>query len=134
MAATGVAVVRAADGVDKPQGFTYFHGVSKEAVGATWLAMHLGVLPPGMVGLAHTHADHETAVYVLEGEALIRWGAGLTHETRATAGDFVFVPAGIPHQAINPSTTEACRTVIARTDPSEEEAAVMVEVPRGADS
>ena len=127
MAGTGVAVVRAADGVDKPQGFTYFHGVSQEAVGATRIAMHLGVLPPGMIGPAHNHADHETAVYVLEGEALIRWGADLEHEARATAGDFVFAPAGMPHQAINPSTTEACRTVIARTDPSESEAAVMVD-------
>lgn len=126
MVGTEVAVVRAAAGVDKPQGFTYFHGVSKEAVGATRLAMHLGVLPPGTVGPAHTHADHETAVYVLEGEALIRWGDGLAHETRAAAGDFVFVPAGMPHQAINPSTVEPCRTVIARTDPSEHEAAVMV--------
>lgn len=129
MAVPGVAVVRAADGVDKPQGFTYFHGVSKEAVGATRLAMHIGVLPPGMVGPAHTHADHETAVYVLEGEALIRWGAGLEQETRAAAGDFVFVPAGLPHQAINPSASEPCRTVIARTDPSESEAAVMVGTP-----
>lgn len=128
MAGTRVAVVRAADGVDKPQGFTYFHGVSKEAVGATRLAMHLGVLPPGMVGPAHTHAGHETAVYVLEGEALIRWGAGLAHETRAVAGDFVFVPAGMPHQAINPNATRPCRTVIARTDPSEHEAAVLVDV------
>ena len=126
MAVPGVAVVRAADGVDKSQGFTYFHGVSKEAVGATRLAMHIGVLPPGMVGPAHTHADHETAVYVLEGEALIHWGAGLEHEVRAVAGDFVFVPAGMPHQAINPSAAEPCRTVIARTDPSESEAAVMV--------
>ena len=126
MAEIGVVVVRAADGIDKPQGFTYFHGVSKEAVGATRLAMHLGVLPPGMVGPAHTHADHETAVYVLEGEAVIRWGAGLEHETRAAAGDFVFVPAGMPHQATNPSASEPCRTVIARTDPSESEAAVMV--------
>ena len=126
-----MAVVRAADGVDKPQGFTYFHGVSKEAVGATRLAMHLGVLPPGLNGPAHTHADHETAVYVLEGEAMIRWGAGLEHEVRAAAGDFVFVPAGLPHQAINPSAGEPCRTVIARTDPSESEAAVMVEASSG---
>ncbi len=126
MAEIGVVVVRAADGIDKPQGFTYFHGVSKEAVGATRLAMHIGVLPPGMVGPAHTHAEHETAVYVLEGEALIRWGTGLEHEVRAAAGDFVFVPAGMPHQAINPSASEPCRTVIARTDPSESEAAVMV--------
>lgn len=50
MAGTEPAVVRAADGVDKPQGFTSSHGVSKEAVGATRLALHLGVLLPGIVG------------------------------------------------------------------------------------
>ena len=127
MPGEGVAVVRATDGVDKPQGFTYFHGVSKEAVGAQKLAMHLGVLPPGMVGPAHTHAEHESAIYVLEGEALIRWGHKLENETTARGGDFVFVPAGMPHQAINP-TDAPCRTIIARTDPSEKEAAVMVEI------
>ena len=125
----GVAVVKAQDGVDKVQGFTYFHGVSKEAVGAQRLAMHVGVLPPGMQGPAHTHAEHESAVYVLEGTALIRWGHRLEHEATAGPGDFVFVPAGMPHQAINPSATEPCRTVIARTDPSEKEAAVLVEIP-----
>lgn len=123
-----VAVVKARDGVDKPQGFTYFHGVSTEAVGAQRLAMHLGVLPPGMVGPAHTHAEHESAIYVLEGEALVRWGTRLEHETRAAAGDFVFVPAGMPHQAVNPSASEPCRTVIARTDPSEREAAVLLDL------
>lgn len=131
MTELGVAVVRARDGVDKPQGFTYFHGVSAEAVGAQRLAMHLGVLPPGMEGPAHTHAGHESAVYVLEGTALVRWGRRLEHEALAGPGDFVFVPAGMPHQAVNPSATEPCRTVIARTDPSEREAAVLVDVPRG---
>lgn len=127
MSGDEVGVVRAGGGVDKPQGFTYFHGVSKEAVGARTLAMHLGTLPPGMVGPAHTHAEHESAIYVLEGEALIRWGHRLEHETTARAGDFVFVPAGMPHQAVNP-TGEPCRTVIARTDPSESEAAVLVDI------
>lgn len=131
MTELGVAVVRARDGVDKSQGFTYFHGISAEAVGAQRLAMHLGVLPPGMEGPAHTHAGHESAVYVLEGTALVRWGHRLEHEVLAGPGDFVFVPAGMPHQAINPSATEPCRTVIARTDPSEREAAVLVDIARG---
>lgn len=130
MAGGEVAVVRAAGGVEKSQGFTYFHGVSAEAVGSTRLAMHLGLLPPGAVGPAHYHEGHETAIFVLEGEAVVRWGDGLEHEVRVAAGDFVFVPANAVHQALNPSATVACRTIIARTDPSEQEQAALVEPER----
>ncbi|MDE2806960.1 MAG: cupin, partial [Gemmatimonadota bacterium] len=37
------------------------------------------------------------------------------------SGDFIYIPAGIPHLPYNPSETETCSAVIARTDPNEQE-------------
>ena len=42
------------------------------------------------------------------------------------AGDFVYIPAGIPHQPYNP-TELFIRAVLARTDPNEQESVVLVE-------
>ena len=39
-------------------------------------------------------------------------------------GEFMYIPASIPHLPYNPSATEACVAVIARTDPNEQESVV----------
>ncbi|MNG40163.1 Cupin domain protein [compost metagenome] len=36
-------------------------------------------------------------------------------------GDFLYIPAGMPHLPYNPSDTEPCSCVLARTDPNEQE-------------
>jgi uncharacterized RmlC-like cupin family protein len=36
------------------------------------------------------------------------------------AGDFMYIPPGIPHLPVNPSATHEARAVIARTDPNEQ--------------
>jgi len=42
------------------------------------------------------------------------------------AGDFVYIPANMPHQPYNRSQTEPATAVIARTDPNEQESVVML--------
>jgi uncharacterized RmlC-like cupin family protein len=42
------------------------------------------------------------------------------------AGDFVYIPAGVPHLPANPSKTEPCTAVLARTDPNEQESVVIM--------
>jgi uncharacterized RmlC-like cupin family protein len=42
-----------------------------------------------------------------------------------TAGDYLYIPAGMPHLPYNPSSTEACTAVIARTDPNEQEGVLL---------
>ena len=37
------------------------------------------------------------------------------------AGDFIFVPTGLPHQPINLSTTERAMAIVARDDTDEQE-------------
>jgi uncharacterized RmlC-like cupin family protein len=101
------------------QRLPYFLGISGQTVGARGLSMHIVVIPPGARAEPHQHIGYETGIYVLEGRVCTRWGASLEHETVSEPGDFLFVPPGVPHEAINMSATEPARAVVARNDPAE---------------
>ncbi|PZU50492.1 MAG: cupin [Thauera sp.] len=103
------------------QRLPYFVGISGQSVGATGLSMHLVVIPPGARSAPHVHLGYETGIYVLEGEVLTRWGEALEHEVISRAGEFLFVPPGVPHEAVNLSPTRPARAVVARNDPAEQD-------------
>jgi uncharacterized RmlC-like cupin family protein len=103
------------------QQLPYFVGISGQTVAATGLSMHLVVIPPGARAQPHVHVGYETGIYVLEGRVCTRWGPALEHEVVSEAGDFLFVPPGVPHEAINLSTTEPARAVVARNHPAEQD-------------
>ena len=103
------------------QKIPYFIGVSGETVGASGLSMHLVVIPPGARSEPHSHRGYETAIYVLEGRVETRYGAGLGQSVVSEAGDFLFIPPGVPHEAINLSATEPARAIVARNDPAEQD-------------
>lgn len=107
------------------QGLEYFEGVSAESAGATGLCLHRLVLPPGARAEPHLHEGHESAVYVLSGEAVMWHGERLEERMDIRAGDFVYIPAGVPHLPANPSESEPVVAVIARTDPSEQESVLL---------
>ena len=52
---------------------------------------------------------------------------GLTQSVISEAGDFLFIPPGQPHVAINLSDTEPARAIVARNDPAEQENVVPYE-------
>lgn len=110
------------------QRLPYFIGISGQTVGATGLSMHLVVIPPGAKAEPHRHIGYETGIYVLAGRVLTRWGEHLEHEVVSEAGDFLFVPPGVPHEAINLSAAEPARAVIARNDPAEQDRVEPVDV------
>ena len=114
-----VQAVRPDREVMSTQRLPYFTGISGQTVGATGLAMHLVVIPPGAASQPHVHLGYETGIYVLEGRVETRWGVQLEHSVVSEAGEFLFVPPGVPHQAVNLSATEAARAVVARNDPAE---------------
>ncbi|MCC6075228.1 cupin domain-containing protein [Pseudomonas sp. GCM10022188] len=103
------------------QRLPYFVGISGQTVGAQGLSMHLVVIPPGGRAEPHLHVGYETGIYVLEGRVLTRWGAALENEVVSEAGEFLFVPPGVPHEAINLSDSEPARAVVARNDPAEQD-------------
>jgi uncharacterized RmlC-like cupin family protein len=120
-------IIRGGDagGYAGKQGLDYFAGVSAESCGSEGLCLHLLVIPPGGEARAHLHEGHESAIYVLEGSAAMRHGEGLAQVDTMTAGDFVFIPAGVPHQPYNP-TDRPVRALVARTDPNEQESVVLL--------
>lgn len=118
-------VVRAGEIFESKQGLPNAAGISAESVGATGLSLFLVKIPPGVRAKAHLHAGHETAIYVLAGEVAMRHGEGLAEVLTARAGDFVYIPAGVPHQPWNEGGEEAV-AVIARTDPNEQESVVVL--------
>lgn len=103
------------------QNLPYFIGISGKTVGAQCLSMHIVVIPPGARAAPHKHIGYETGIYVLAGRVCTRWGEALEHEVVSEAGDFLFVPPGVPHEAINLSATEPARAVVARNDPAEQD-------------
>jgi uncharacterized RmlC-like cupin family protein len=107
------------------QGLEYFEGVSAESAGARGLCLHRLELPPGARAEPHLHEEHESAVYVLSGEAVMWHGERLEKRMDVRAGDFVYIPAGVPHLPANPSESEPVVALIARTDPSEQESVLL---------
>jgi uncharacterized RmlC-like cupin family protein len=125
-----VQAVRPQAEVTSRQRLPYFIGISGSTVGASGLSMHVVVIPPGARAAPHVHVGYETGLYVLEGRVLTRWGAALEHEVVSEAGDFLFVPPGVPHEAVNLSATEPARAVVARNDPAEQDRVEPCEVAR----
>jgi uncharacterized RmlC-like cupin family protein len=108
------------------QGFTYAPAVSAETVRASAIHMQLLTMPPGARAKAHKHEAHETAIYVLSGEGAMYYGERLEQHMVAKPGDFIYIPANMPHLPYNMSQTEPCIAVIARTDPNEQESVVLL--------
>ena len=119
-------VVRAGPDFIGKQGLTYAAAISAETVGATHIHMQMLKIPPGGRAKAHKHESHETAIYVLSGESGMWFGEALEDHLVAAAGDYVFIPANVPHLPYNMSTTETCVALIARTDPNEQESVVLM--------
>jgi uncharacterized RmlC-like cupin family protein len=108
------------------QGLSYAPGISAETVGAKAIHLQIITIPPGARAKAHKHEAHETALYVLSGEAGMYFGDRLDQHLVSRAGDFVHIPANVPHLPYNASKTEPCLAVIARTDPNEQESVVLL--------
>jgi uncharacterized RmlC-like cupin family protein len=119
-------IIRPGDTYDGKQGFSYFEGIAAETVGSQAICMHLLSIPPGGRAKAHLHENHETAIYVISGEAHTWYGEGLSEHVIVKAGEFFYIPAGMPHLPWNMSDSEPCVAVIARTDPNEQESVVLL--------
>ena len=53
---------------------------------------------------------------------------GLREHMWMSAGDFVYIPANLPHLPYNPSATTPCVGLIARTDPNEQESVTLLDI------
>jgi uncharacterized RmlC-like cupin family protein len=116
-------VVRVGDSKGGATGLDYLVGISAETAGARRLCLQLVGIPPGGRASAHLHREHESALYVLEGEVVMWYGERLERHAVTRAGDFLFVPAGVAHLPANYGSV-AARAVLARSDPNAQESVV----------
>ena len=119
-------VVQAGDSYQGKQGPDYTPGISAATVGSRALWLGSAILPPrGGRTKAHVHDHHESGFYFISGDEVELWtGDQLQHREVAHPGDYLYIPAGVPHVAVNRSDTPAV-FVGARTDPNEQESVVM---------
>jgi len=77
----------------------------------------LFLVEPGARTGIHHHGKQHTIAYVLSGTSQIRWGDRGEFEATAQGGDFLFVPAWLPHQEINPSRYIPFQWIVVRSTP-----------------
>lgn len=62
---------------------------------------------PGVASGWHHHGDHDTAVYVIDGNVRIEFGPGGAQALDAGPGDFVHIPKHVVHREINSGSTRS---------------------------
>src|SRR5512142_1236321 len=119
-------VVRASEPYRSRQGTLYTPGISAETVGARAVFLGIVTLPPGERTKAHVHERHESAFYLISGEEVELWtGERLERRDVAHAGDYLFIPANVPHVAVNRSRSTPAVFVGVRNEPTAQESVVM---------
>lgn len=126
-----IVTVRPGNASQSVQNLPNFVGISRATAGASGISMNRVVIPPGGAAKAHRHRGYETAIYLLKGRVETRYGPGLRLSVINEAGDFIFIPANVPHQPINLSATETAEAIVARTDANEQESVELYDPAAG---
>src|ERR1700675_3928825 len=96
-------LIRAGDAYQGRQGLTYSRGLTGATAGSQAICMTIVTLQPGARAKTHLHQGIETAVYVIEGEAEMYFGARLGERLVARAGEYIYIPADMAHLVLNRS-------------------------------
>jgi uncharacterized RmlC-like cupin family protein len=115
-----MVIVRPEHETRSRQRLPYFVGVSGPSAGATGISMNLVVIPPQAAAEPHSHRGFESAVYLMKGRVDVRYGHALEERLTVEEGDFLFIPADMPHQPVNLGM-EPALAIVARNDPYEQE-------------
>lgn len=119
-------VVRGAASYSSQQGSVYAPGISAETVGAKAVFLGIVTIAPQGRTKAHRHQFHESAFYLLSGDAVeLCTGPALEHRQTAHAGDYLFIPADVPHVAVNRGDAPAVFVGV-RNEPTAQESVVMM--------
>jgi uncharacterized RmlC-like cupin family protein len=104
-------------------------GVSGPSAGARALGLNLVMIPPGSRGMPHYHDGHEVALYLVSGETEVWYGADLAKRSTVRPGDFIYIPPGTPHLAVNRGDVTSI-AVVAESDQADDAGTVVIELPR----
>jgi uncharacterized RmlC-like cupin family protein len=113
-------VVKPGEDHDVPRGVVGGAEISQTTAGAQNIYMGRFRVPAGARSLPHYHEGCESAVYMLSGELLVKWGDHLEKEIQLEPGDMVYVPPRETHVLENSSDTAAAEYVVARDSPLED--------------
>ena len=116
-----VVVVRPEGEIMGRQSLPFFVGVSQSTTGARGISMNVVLIPPKGAAEPHSHRGYETAIYVIKGNIMVRHGQDLADTTFIEAGDFMYMPAFMPHQPVNLDENEPAVAIVARNDANEQE-------------
>lgn len=107
---------------DTPQtaGMQRFAAISGTLTGSQHLWMGGNTVRPGQSSADHHHGEADSGIYVVSGHPRFVFLVG-GHEQvlDAAPGDFIYVPAWVPHREENPSPDEDAVVVLARSTPEE---------------
>lgn len=113
-------VVRPGADREVPRGVLGGAEISAATAGASGIYMGVFRVPPRSRSRPHYHEHCETAVYMLSGSLLVRWGEHLEQELTLDPGDLVYVPPRETHILENASDDAAAEYVAARNSPQED--------------
>ncbi len=125
----GIRVIkREAKSGDTPEtkGMNRMVAISGSRTGSTALWAGTNLIRANSMTGPHHHGPLESIIYVVRGEAHMRWGDRLEWIAKAGPGDFLQVPPYVPHQEINAHPTEDLHCVLVRS--GQEEVVVNIEV------
>jgi uncharacterized RmlC-like cupin family protein len=113
-------VVKPGPDRDVPRGVVGGAEISQTTAGAHNIYMARFRVPPGAQSRPHYHADCESAVYMLSGGMLVKWGDHLEKQLELIPGDMLYVPPRETHVLENVSASEPADYVVARDSPHED--------------
>ncbi|MEV8378994.1 cupin domain-containing protein [Kribbella sp. NPDC056861] len=99
-----------------PQGQILIPCVTNGSTGSAQLSTGLIVMPPATTSQLHLHAYTDIVVMCLRGWAATLTGPEFTPHLHGP-GEFIYIPAGLPHIAVNLSETDNLIAAEVRTDP-----------------
>jgi uncharacterized RmlC-like cupin family protein len=127
----GIWTIRSSDTFRGWNNIKYKAGLSAKNVPASKLSMNVATIPPGGVAYAHIHVGFELMLYILQGNVRHEYGDHCKTTLDNSAGDFIYIEPGVPHEVFNLSDTEPVVAVVARSDATEWENIVPYDREKG---
>lgn len=97
----GIFVLRGGGSRREWNNINYQQGLSAKNVGATSLSINVATVPPGGIAYAHIHDGFEVMLFIVQGRVRHTYGDGLKKSVENTAGDFIYIKPGVPHEVFN---------------------------------
>ena len=107
---------------DTPQsaGMQRFAAISGALTGSQHLWMGGNRMAPAQRSADHHHGEADSGIYIVSGHPrFVFLVDGAEQSVDTEPGDFVYVPAWVPHREENPSPDEEATVVLARSTPEE---------------